>query len=125
MQRILDAKGSLIEDSNNTGRRYVNKGKYSKKRGGYHPKIIRTKASKANDDTMVLHAHAKQHKAQRLTKKLLLKGQMACADASATTNTTGTNIPVAEIIYETTPMQIVDFVEEAEPWADDDREEEL
>ena len=50
---------------------------------------------------------------------------MARADASATTNTTGTNIPVAEIIYDTTPMQIVDFVEEAEPWSDDDREEEL
>ena len=43
MQRILDTKGTLLEDSNNSGRRFNYKGKYSKKRGGKQTKVLRTK----------------------------------------------------------------------------------
>ena len=69
--------------------------------------------------------HAKQHKDQKITKNLFLQEQIACADTSATTHTAGTNIMVAVIIYDTIPMQIVDFVKEVEPWSDDKQEEEL
>ena len=59
---------------------------------------------------------------------LLLKRPNACADASASAaaHTTGTNTPVADLFYNTTPMQIVDFVEDVEEtWSDDKQEEEL
>ena len=130
MQQILDAKGTLIEDSNNSSRRFSHKIKHNKKRGGKQTKIIRTKEIVENDKSLVLHAHAMQHKAQQLIKKLLLKGPNACADASADasadTHTTGTNIPVEEILCNTIPMQTVNFVENMEePWSDNERKEEL
>ena len=81
-----------------------------KKRGGKRTKIQRTKVSLIK--MIVLQTHAKQHKAQKLTKKLLLQEQIASKDASTTTHTAGTNIPVAEIICDTIPMQIVNFTKE-------------
>ena len=103
---------------------FSNKGKHSKKRGRKQTKIILTKVSQANNKSLVLHVHVIQHKAQGLTKTLLLKGQIACADASATTHTAGTNIPVAKIVCNTTPMQIIDTVEEV-TWSDNNKKEEL
>ena len=56
---MFDAKGILIEDSNNYGRRFSNKGKHSKKKGGKQTKIIHKEASLENDKSLVLYVHAK------------------------------------------------------------------
>ena len=98
MQKILDAKGSLTKDSKNSGRRFSDKGKHSKKRGSKQTKIICTKERVENDKSLVLHTPAIQHKSQQLAEKLLLKGHISCADASATIHTTGTKILAMEII---------------------------
>ena len=82
--------------------------------------MILTKSSLANNKSRVLHAHAKQHKAQQLTKKLLLQEHIDSPDTSSTTHITGINIPLVENICDTTPMQIVNFVKEVEPWSDDE-----
>ena len=104
MQRILDAKGTLIEDtSNNRGRRHVQRGEKQRREGRYS-KNTRTKLSMLQDKTIVLHEHAKQHIAVRSeSKKSLLK------TASGTTISDATDLPVAEVYVEA--KQTVEYVE--------------
>ena len=83
------------------------------------------KASLINNSTIVLHAHAKQHNSQQVTKTLLLQEQITFVDASATTLTSGINILVEKIICYTILVPIVHFVKEVGALSDDKHDEEL
>ena len=84
-QRIIDAKRTIIEDTQQTGRQYVKREAYQKERwGGARKKNVITAEEMPRDTTLVLHDHAKQYKAHRLelTQKQYCRpdsGTVSCA----------------------------------------------
>ena len=69
-ERIYEANGALIKDSNNRGRRYIVKdNEKQKKRGGKRKKQTKTAESLLLNPQLVLHRHAEQYKRDRLEQK--------------------------------------------------------